>query len=261
MGNRQETGERLRQARELKGLSLEDAQAKTKIHIGVLRVLEKGEAPRNVNPIYLKGFLKIYAGLLGLEPKSIVEGFNLDLPPAEDRQIKIKEEPRKKEINFSLQDPQLKLVLKSLVSLVILLVAVYLVFSLLKTVFHRKPKPPAVVKHAVTAITGPEAVTEPVAKISNIPIVKSSRIKLAVRAKESAWIQVKSDGKTVFSGILRRGLSENWTAKERIEISLGDAGGVELEVNGKRIPALGRKGEVVKNIKIGKDSISVGKPH
>lgn len=252
MGNRQETGERLRQSRELKRVSLEDAQAKTKIHIAVLRGLEKGEAPRNVNPIYLKGFLKIYADFLGLEPKSIVEGFNLNLP-VEDRQIKRKEGPApKKELNLSLQEPRFRAALRLIIFVAVFL-AIIFVFSKL---FHKRPKTLAVAKPTATTV----AVPEPEAKVSSIPIEKSSRIKLAVQAKDSAWLRIKSDGKIVFSGILRRGLSETWGAKEKIEVSLGDAGAVVLEVNGKRIPPLGRKGEVIKNIKISKDSISVGQP-
>jgi cytoskeletal protein RodZ len=246
MGNRQETGEKLRQARELKGVSLEEAQNKTKIHIGVLRILEKGEAPRNVNLIYLKGFLKIYADFLGLDPKAVVEGFNLNLP-VEDRQVKPKTDEPKKELDFSLHKPRFAATGKLIASLIIVLVIILVISALL----HRKPK----VKVAVKPVE-----SEQTAKANNIPIEKSSKIKLSVRAKNSAWISVKSDGKTVFKGIFRRGMSETWIAKERMELSLGDAGAIELEVNGKRIPALGRKGEVIKNIKINKDSISVGQP-
>lgn len=246
MGNRQETGEKLRQSRELKGVSLEEAQNKTKIHIGVLRALEKGEVPRNVNPIYLKGFLKIYANFLGLDPKAVVDGFNLNLP-VEDRQVKPKTDEPKKELDFSLHKPKFVVTGKLVVSLIVVLVIILMISTLL----HKKPK----VKIAIKPVAGVE-----MTKANDIPIEKSSKIKLAVRAKDSAWISIKSDGKTLFKGIFRRGMSETWIAKEKMELSLGDAGAVELEVNGKRIPALGRKGEVIKNIKISKDSISVGQP-
>lgn len=245
MGNRQEAAERLRQTREAKGISLEDAQNKTKIHIGMLRALERGETPRNVNPIYLKGFLKIYAGFLGLDPKLIIDGFNLNLP-VEDRQIKVKEEPRKKELNFSLQQPRFRAVARFIIPLVGLLVVIFLVSFL----FHKRPKS-VMVKSSLAASSS---------KTENISLEKSSGIKLGIHAKESVYIHIKSDGKTVFKGILRRGLSDTWKAKEKMEVSLGDAAAAELEVNGKRLPPFGRRGETIKNIRISQDSISVGEP-
>jgi len=72
-------------------------------------------------------------------------------------------------------------------------------------------------------------------------------------------MQVKVDGKTVFQSVLFRGRMENWTARERIELWLGSAGGVEVEINGSRIPSLGRKGQVLKNIVITKDGLKVSK--
>jgi len=146
MGNRQEAGEKLRQTREFKGFSLEEAQNKTKIHIGVLRTLEKGETPRNVNPIYLKGFLKIYANFLGLDPKMVIEGFNLDLP-IEDRQIKPKTEESKKELDFSIHKPNFLALGKVFIFLAVLLVVILLISALL----HRKQKV-NVVKHKVAEV-------------------------------------------------------------------------------------------------------------
>ena len=59
--------------------------------------------------------------------------------------------------------------------------------------------------------------------------------------------------------MLRRGRSESWSAKDKMELTLGSAGSVRLEVNGKLMPSLGRKGQVLKNIVITKDGLKVGR--
>jgi len=82
-------------------------------------------------------------------------------------------------------------------------------------------------------------------------------IRLAIRAKEDSWIQIKADRRTVFQNILKKGRSESWEAKDKIELSLGNAAGVDLEINGKLIPSLGRRGQVIKNILITKEGLSI----
>jgi len=71
-----------------------------------------------------------------------------------------------------------------------------------------------------------------------------------------AYPEVKIDGKTVFKNILRKGHFEQWEAEEKIEFSLGNAGGVEVEVNGKLISALGRRAQAIRNITVTKDGLT-----
>ncbi|MFA4993555.1 MAG: helix-turn-helix domain-containing protein, partial [Candidatus Omnitrophota bacterium] len=66
--NIETAGSRLKKIRQERGLSLEEIQKKTKIHINVLRAIE-GDSISNLNPIYLKGFIKIYCNYLGLDLK------------------------------------------------------------------------------------------------------------------------------------------------------------------------------------------------
>jgi hypothetical protein len=73
-------------------------------------------------------------------------------------------------------------------------------------------------------------------------------------------VELKLDGRTVFRGVLKKGKSETWTAKERIDLSLGNAAGVAIELDGRPMPAVGRRGQVVKNIRITKaDGLVVGR--
>ena len=66
--NIETAGARLKKIRQERGLSLEDVQKKTKIHLNVLRAIE-GDSISDLSPIYLKGFIKIYCSYLGLDVK------------------------------------------------------------------------------------------------------------------------------------------------------------------------------------------------
>ena len=61
----------------------------------------------------------------------------------------------------------------------------------------------------------------------------------------------------VFQNILKKGRYESWQADQKIEFSLGNAGVVDLEVNGKLVSNLGRRGQVIKNIVITREGLTI----
>lgn len=61
-------GEILKQAREAKNLSIEDANRETKISVNVINLLEQDDLDSFESDTYLKGFLKSYASFLDLDP-------------------------------------------------------------------------------------------------------------------------------------------------------------------------------------------------
>src|SRR3954471_17726252 len=67
----QTVGERLRVAREEKGLSLEDVAAQTRIPRRHLESLETAEWDKLPAPTYTTGFAKSYASLVGLDRMEI----------------------------------------------------------------------------------------------------------------------------------------------------------------------------------------------
>ena len=105
----------------------------------------------------------------------------------------------------------------------------------------------------------PKVKTEVLHEEVKVAAKKSSPIKLAIRAQENCWIQLHCDGKKIFEGILKKGMKESWNAKEKMKLSLGNAGGVEIELNDRILSPVGRKGQVVKDIIITSEGISIGK--
>jgi cytoskeletal protein RodZ len=67
-----ELGSILREAREAKGYTLEEAQATTKISIRYLRALEEGQYELLPTPVHIRGFLRNYARFLALDPEPLL---------------------------------------------------------------------------------------------------------------------------------------------------------------------------------------------
>lgn len=74
----------------------------------------------------------------------------------------------------------------------------------------------------------------------------------AIRAK--SWLFVSdAAGRTLFTGEIAKGSLQIFTSDSRLDLKVGNAGGVDLEVNGKKTAAIGGDGEVV-SVSYGVDS-------
>lgn len=68
-------GQQLKTAREAKGLSESDVGSATKILTKVIRALESDDFSAMPAPTYAKGFIRLYAKHLGLDPAPLVEEY------------------------------------------------------------------------------------------------------------------------------------------------------------------------------------------
>ena len=227
-------GARLKKLRLEKGLSLEEASKKTKVHLNILKALEEDNII-NLSPVYIKGFLKIYCKFLGVDAKDYLTGYQ----ESQDKTIKlpeVKENPRPAAFIF-------------IIGLIILS---FLLFGLGKSISkftQRAKKPKAIVKQ--------QNIQSNVQGSAKVEKYTGQGIRLGIRARGDCWVELKVDGQLLFKNILKKGRTESWQAKEKFELSLGNAQAVDLEVNGKLISGLGRKGQSVKNILISKEGLSI----
>jgi hypothetical protein len=65
---------------------------------------------------------------------------------------------------------------------------------------------------------------------------------------QPSWIQILVDDVKAFEGILQPGDSRNWTGQRRVAIRAGNAGGVEVIVNGTNRGLMGTEGQVIDQI-------------
>ena len=75
-----ELGNRLKEARLAKGLSLDDLQELTKIQKRYLLGIEEGNYNMMPGKFYVRAFIKQYAEAVGLEPESLFEEFKSEVP-------------------------------------------------------------------------------------------------------------------------------------------------------------------------------------
>ena len=236
------SGAALKKIRLEKGLSLEEAQKQTKVHLNILRAIEE-DSLVGMNPVYIRGFLKIYCKFLGVDPN---EYSHVPSPKAGPQ---IAQAPKKAPITL----PRLK-IKPILITLVFILSAVILfklgslaVTGISSKMKAKKPSPVIALKKEKAA---PAAVKQKTVTHT------AAGIRLVIRAREQCFVSLKSDGQVVFRGNMRKGLSQTWAGKDKMELSLGNAGVVDIEVNGKVISSLGRRGQAIKNILITKEGLS-----
>jgi len=69
-------GKQLREAREARGLTLPETAIKLHLHQRMLRALEADDYDQLPSPIYVRGYLRNYARLLGLDSEQIVAAYD-----------------------------------------------------------------------------------------------------------------------------------------------------------------------------------------
>jgi hypothetical protein len=70
-------------------------------------------------------------------------------------------------------------------------------------------------------------------------------VTLSIRVVERAWLQVTVDGQELPGELLEVDDERTWEAEETIYFICGNAGGVEVTINGEELGALGGRAEVV----------------
>lgn len=78
-----------------------------------------------------------------------------------------------------------------------------------------------------------------------MPEKKNDGVEVTAVFTDRCWTEVKADGKTVFEGTVEKGKTESWKGREKVVITAGNAGAVELKLNGKELGKAGKTGQVV----------------
>ncbi|WP_455245131.1 RodZ domain-containing protein [Petrachloros mirabilis] len=73
-------------------------------------------------------------------------------------------------------------------------------------------------------------------------------LRLDLEATELSWVVLQIDGGSPQEALLRPGEKAKWEAQEQFVITLGNAGGVKAELNGKPQKPFGPSGKVVRDI-------------
>ena len=101
-----ELGHILREARETKGLTLDEAQEETRINSRYLAALENGEYDKLPTPVHVRGFLRNYARFLGLDSQPLLERYELNLAQQSNSRSPKAQEPAPNQPPASLTNEQ-----------------------------------------------------------------------------------------------------------------------------------------------------------
>ena len=259
----QNIGAYLRQVRQDKGLPLEVLANQIFIRPALLHALESGNDGELPEPVFIQGFIRRYAEALGLDGQAIAQEFRVtpvDVLPTPDllatadtngvvepqtrHSIKVLEQAPP----ASTLRPSRKAPLPLLLSLAALAALVGLGLWGLAS---RSGSPTRANGTDPVAETNPdapaddEAAAEPGDSVETearppleAPVVVSASL------SDRAWLSVIADGTNVYEGVAESGFEETWTAQTSVVFRTGNAGGVELSVNGDRAVVLGSSGVV-----------------
>ena len=71
-----------------------------------------------------------------------------------------------------------------------------------------------------------------------------NQVVLNLSATEKTWLSITSEGKRLFSGFLEPSQTKTLTGLDAARMTVGNAGGIEVRLNGKPIGPIGKSGQV-----------------
>ena len=233
-------GADLTAAREAAGQSIEDVSRGTRIRGALLRQMEDDDFSGCGGAVYARGHIRSIAAHLHLDPAPFLEEFDRSngAPAPAAREIfehEVISMPERTGPNWTAA--------MAVVAGVLLVVALVSVFS---------SNTPAADRAAVAPLTSgsPTPTAAPTAAATTPPPLVAGNIggvNLRVRIVNSrSWVTVRADGKTVFEGLMTAGALEDFAAKNKIHVVFGNAGAVQIVVNGRDLGSPGGPGQVVR---------------
>ncbi|GAA1923625.1 helix-turn-helix domain-containing protein [Streptomyces sodiiphilus] len=250
--DRPSVGRTLQQARVAAKLTVDEVSTTTRVRIPIVHAIEEDDFSRCGGDVYARGHIRALAHAVGLDPAELVEMYNAQrgedpgaLPAAPLFEAeRIRPEPRR---------PNWTAAMVAAIVAVIGFVGFNVVSgddSTSGTVAENSPE--AGDQQADSPESGqtqePEeaADREPEPTESAVAGVPSDKVTVRATAEGgTSWVSAKDgNGRLIFEGVLEDGDSETFTDDERIDLILGNAGAVELHVNGKPIEDVGEMGQV-----------------
>ncbi len=245
-------GDWLRRQRELREISLRDIAERTKISLRYLEAMEADRFDLLPAPIFAKGFLREYARYVGLSPDDVVNHYlSVHHPeelaePKEDTKVRSRPKP---------VDPGptpvrrtwswgLLLALAGLILLVLVALLAWFVDHRHKEPSNASQAPPIAAPPPVQIAAQPAAAARPA------PPPPSAPIQVSLDFSKDCWVEAVSDGKNRVAELRIQGESMQLEAQKSLTLTLGNAGVVDMRVNGYPFPLNKKEGEVVKDLVI-----------
>jgi transcriptional regulator with XRE-family HTH domain len=242
-------GSELRQAREQRGVSLHDISRRTNIRVPVLRAVEHDDFQRVPGHVVMRGFLKLYAREVGLDPEDIGRRFMAQLESAgtstPDRDAgadggspAVAGSPREG------ASPRATTGVVAAIVVLIVLAGGYPVWR--STNDAAAPADRAVVKEPVAAPdTGgaPAASPAAVRPVDPPPAARDTSgggLVVEVQATAASWLAATADGRQVVYRVLNPGERVDLRITREAVLRIGMPGNVLVTINGSAVRPFAR---------------------
>lgn len=259
----------LKEARQNKGVSFDEVTKVTKIHHNILRALEEGTT-LGLSHVYVKSYIKIYAKYLGIDQKELDKYFHPVVPKDKKPPLDFYAKAKGIRIKALSKLPfltSIHLQFKRFKKFAGIILACLVLLILLIGLIKGSARKDTVVLEKVT-INGastvapaeqPKSEEKPKQVKQAVPPPVGDLLKLTIFAKLDTWMQIKVDGGVVYKRILKKAHSETWQAKESLELWIANAGTIDIELNGKTLEPLGKRGQLLRSVFITKEGIVIKK--
>ena len=234
-------GKYLKRVRETCGYSLEDVAGITRINLRYLEAIEKDDFEKIPGETFSHGFIRSFARCIGISDEDI------------SRKIRetLKTEPQA--VNTQDQDDMAErsVVRKPGKARIILPAAAAVILAALLIVLFTSGRESGTIRNSKELKEVPaesiEVQPQVVAENNQVVQKKVEPVVLKVYARELTWISARIDDKETKEALLKPGDGVMWNGDEKVVITVGNAGGIDLDVNGKRLDPIGRRGEVIRD--------------
>ena len=242
-------GRTLNRARTRAGKTVDDLSAETRVRVPIVLAIEQDDFSRCGGDVYARGHIRTLARAVGLDPGPLLERFDAErgaseaptpaTPLFEAERIR----PERRGPNWT----------AAMVAAIVAVVT-FVGFTLVNgggSDADRSPSAEGANPAASQSASKPSPSTPSTTPSSDptdsaIAAAPQDKVTVMVNAVGGrSWISVKDhNGQQLFGGVLQKGEERTFQDSEKIDLILGDAGAIQLFVNGKRVENEFRPGQV-----------------
>jgi hypothetical protein len=228
-------GEALACARVAAGFSTTQLSQRTRIRETVIRGIENDDFSPCGGDFYARGHIRSIARLTGIDPVPLIAEY--DAARGGLGQVSAAEifEPATPIKLRERRSPNLSAAMAVVIAAIIGYLAVH---AIVGSSHHLN-------QAAARAPAQRPAASAPAAAGPTAHATRHRRVVVQLRAIARSWVSVSAlDGKLIYAGTLPPGSTRTWVARQQLLLSIGNAGGVQLTVNGKNLGSPGGPGQV-----------------
>ena len=220
-------------------LTIEDLAKVTNIPSTLLRDMENNNFKKCGGETYARGHLRNIAAKVGVDERIFLDLFEVEVTaPAKP----IRELLNENNVTMPYQEPKRiswKVLAVGSAAALVLFAGAQVIFSNMNS----GSDPEMIVTTSATpSNSASESVTPSVA--ASPEIVGGVNVEL-VASRGTTWLYATNEnGEVLFSGQVRQGATKTFSAAKQVNLRVGNAGGVDISVNGKDVGSIGADREV-----------------